>query len=144
MNTCVNFMHPPKIVQIGWGHHVNFCFWKKSAITFSEGCLMLLHLGDCWYVRKSWWETGSGVSYWNFDLNHGLGQLEFRIYPYGVEYIHQWCAWGSFIEHSSGKLVYNSLGVLLIPILENWGYICPQPIKWWLSSIWSLFEFVEN
>ena len=26
------------IVQIGWGHHGNFCVWKKSAITFGEGC----------------------------------------------------------------------------------------------------------
>ena len=38
MNTCVRFMHLPKIVQIGKGHHVNFCIWKKSAITFGEGC----------------------------------------------------------------------------------------------------------
>ena len=38
MNSYMHFMHPPKIVQIGWGHHVNFCVWKKSAITFGEGC----------------------------------------------------------------------------------------------------------
>ena len=25
----MHFMPPPKIVQIGWGHHVNFCIWKK-------------------------------------------------------------------------------------------------------------------
>ena len=41
MNTCMHFMHPPKIVQIGWGHHVDFCFWKKSAITFGEGCMFV-------------------------------------------------------------------------------------------------------
>ena len=41
MNTCMHFMHPPIIVQIGWGHHVNFCVWKKSAITFGEGCISL-------------------------------------------------------------------------------------------------------
>ena len=40
MNTCMHFMHPPKVVQIGWGHHVNFCVWKKSAITFGEGCML--------------------------------------------------------------------------------------------------------
>ena len=33
-------MHPPKFVQIEWGHHVNFCVWKKSAITFGEGCIL--------------------------------------------------------------------------------------------------------
>ena len=27
-----------KIMQIGWGHHVNFLCLKKSAITFIEGC----------------------------------------------------------------------------------------------------------
>ena len=39
MNSYMHFMHQPKIVQIGWGHHVNFCVWKKSAITFGEGCI---------------------------------------------------------------------------------------------------------
>ena len=38
MISYMHFMHPPKIVQIGWGHHVIFCVWKKSAITFGEGC----------------------------------------------------------------------------------------------------------
>ena len=36
----MHIMHPPKFVQIGWGHHVNFCVWKKSAITFGEGCIV--------------------------------------------------------------------------------------------------------
>ena len=30
MTNCMNLMHPPKIVQIGWGNHVNFCVWKKN------------------------------------------------------------------------------------------------------------------
>ena len=30
MNTCMHFMHPPNIVQIGWVHHVDLCFWKKN------------------------------------------------------------------------------------------------------------------
>ena len=29
MNIWMHFMHPPHIVQIGWGYHVEFCFWKK-------------------------------------------------------------------------------------------------------------------
>ena len=29
MTTCMLFMHQPKIVQIGWGHHFNFSVWKK-------------------------------------------------------------------------------------------------------------------
>ena len=33
------FYAPTKIVQIGWGHHVYFCVWEKSAITFGEGCM---------------------------------------------------------------------------------------------------------
>ena len=31
-------IHSSKIVQIGWGHHVDFRVWKKSAITFVKGC----------------------------------------------------------------------------------------------------------
>ena len=56
MNTCMHFMYPPKIVQIGWGHHVDFCFWKKSAITFGEGCInatdprILSHRDIVWYI----------------------------------------------------------------------------------------------
>ena len=30
-------MHPPKILQIGEGHHVIFCVWKKSAIILAKG-----------------------------------------------------------------------------------------------------------
>ena len=32
------FYAPTKIVEIGWGHPVNFCVWKRSAITLGEGC----------------------------------------------------------------------------------------------------------
>ena len=38
------FMHIPKIVQIGWVRHVNFCVWKKSTITFGEGCRNYVHI----------------------------------------------------------------------------------------------------
>ena len=38
------FYAPTKIVQIGWGHHDNFCVWKKSAITFGEGCRSMCRL----------------------------------------------------------------------------------------------------
>ena len=40
------FYAPTKIVQIGWGHHVNFCVWNKSAITFGEGCIT-----DWWFQK---------------------------------------------------------------------------------------------
>ena len=43
MNSYMHYMHPPKIVQIGWGYHVNFCVLKKSAITFGEGCITNLN-----------------------------------------------------------------------------------------------------
>ena len=39
MTTYLHFIYPPKFVQIGSGHHVNFCVRKKSAITFGEGCI---------------------------------------------------------------------------------------------------------
>ena len=29
------------MVQIWWGHHDNFCVWKKLAITFGEGCISI-------------------------------------------------------------------------------------------------------
>ena len=34
MITCMHFMHPPKVVHLGWGHHVDFCFWKKISHYF--------------------------------------------------------------------------------------------------------------
>ena len=39
MDTYMHSIHPPKIVQIGWGYHIYFRVWKKSAITFVEGCI---------------------------------------------------------------------------------------------------------
>ena len=42
MTNCMHFMHPPKNMQIWWGRHNNFCVWKKSAITFGEGCTLML------------------------------------------------------------------------------------------------------
>ena len=44
MTNCMHFMHPPKIIQIWWGRHDNFCVWKKSAITFGEGCILMLDI----------------------------------------------------------------------------------------------------
>ena len=32
------FDTPTKIAQIGWGHHIHFRVWIKSAISFVEGC----------------------------------------------------------------------------------------------------------
>ena len=54
--------HVPKIVQIGWGHHVGFCVWKKSAIIFGEGCMKissakcrLFRLGlSVWFIDMIW------------------------------------------------------------------------------------------
>ena len=62
MNSYMHFMHPPKIVQIGWGHHVNFCVWKKSAITFGEGCISphwTLILDDA----INFWRNNFAISY---------------------------------------------------------------------------------
>ena len=44
MTNCIHFMHPPKIIEIWWGCHDNFCVWKKSAITFGEGCTLMLDI----------------------------------------------------------------------------------------------------
>ena len=44
MTNCMHFMHPPKIIQSWWGRHDNFCVWKKSAITFGEGCTLMLDI----------------------------------------------------------------------------------------------------
>ena len=45
------FVHPPKLVRIGGGHHVNFCVWKKTAITFGEGCTLAFYSLSEWDVR---------------------------------------------------------------------------------------------
>ena len=42
MTTCMHLMYPPKIEQIGWGHDVNVCVWKKSSITFANGCILYM------------------------------------------------------------------------------------------------------
>ena len=34
MTTCMHYMYPPKIVQIGSGHRDNFCVWKKISHYF--------------------------------------------------------------------------------------------------------------
>ena len=88
MNSYMHFMHPPKIVQIGWGHHVHFCVWKKSAITFGEGCIYISNLGHHWfrqwlvaystpnhYLNQSWhivnWTLGNKLQ-WNFNRNSNV------------------------------------------------------------------------
>ena len=82
MNTNMHFMHPPKIVQIGWGHHVDFCFWKKSAITFGEGCIHIFpgqqqHAKLCiqWFNLAG--VRGNKKKHINFhvDLERTLGKL---------------------------------------------------------------------
>ena len=63
-------MHPPKIIQIWWGRHENFCVWKKSAITFGEGCTLMLdiHVHSAFMAwnlhgiprkESSWYSTNS-------------------------------------------------------------------------------------
>ena len=37
MNSCMHFMHPSKIIQIGWGHHVDFCVWKNRPLLLAKG-----------------------------------------------------------------------------------------------------------
>ena len=44
MTNCMHYYAPAKIIQIWWGHHDNFCVWKKSAITFGEGCTLMLDI----------------------------------------------------------------------------------------------------
>ena len=55
MTTCMQIMHPPKLVPTGWGHHVNFCVWKNSTITFGEGCISGQpgQYYDCWCSKPS-------------------------------------------------------------------------------------------
>ena len=79
------FNAPTKIVQIGWGHHVDFCFWKKSAITFGEGC-MVIHIygitlntaksADQYYSAYSY-QSSSLISYFMYnDLHHDCKPYE--------------------------------------------------------------------
>ena len=40
MNTNIHSINLPKIVQIGWGHHVDFCVWKNRPLLLAKGvCL---------------------------------------------------------------------------------------------------------
>ena len=34
MTTNIHYINLPKIVQIGWRHHVNFCVWKNRPLHF--------------------------------------------------------------------------------------------------------------
>ena len=38
------FYAPTRIIQIAWGHHVNFCVREKTAITFGEGCMWWIEM----------------------------------------------------------------------------------------------------
>ena len=37
MNTNIHSINLPKIVQIGWGHHVDFCVWKNRPLLLAKG-----------------------------------------------------------------------------------------------------------
>ena len=37
MTTNIHSINLPKIVQIGWGHHVDFCVWKNRPLLLAKG-----------------------------------------------------------------------------------------------------------
>ena len=37
MITTIHSINLPKIVQIGWGHHVDFCVWKNRPLLLAKG-----------------------------------------------------------------------------------------------------------
>ena len=37
MTTYIHFIHPPKNVQIGWGHHAYFRVWKNRPLLLAKG-----------------------------------------------------------------------------------------------------------
>ena len=53
------FHAPTKIVQIGWGHHVNFCVWKKIGNYFWRR-VYSNHRQQTWFVQ-CWSNVGTTV-----------------------------------------------------------------------------------
>ena len=41
MNTNIHSINLPKIMQIGWGHHVDFCVWKNRPLLLTKGVLQI-------------------------------------------------------------------------------------------------------
>ena len=49
----MHFMHPPKIVQIGWEHHVDFCVWKNRPLLLAKGVVDSAPTYPIWYIHQS-------------------------------------------------------------------------------------------
>ena len=54
MNTNIHYINLPKIVQIGWGHHVDFCVWKNRPLFWRRVYMDLL---EDHYSILSWWSS---------------------------------------------------------------------------------------
>ena len=51
MTTNIHSINLPKIVQIGWGHHVDFCVWKNRPLLLAKGVERTKHpspIGHGW------------------------------------------------------------------------------------------------
>ena len=53
MTTNIQPINLPTIVQIGWGHHVDFCVWKNRPLLLAKGVVLPLFkfvfVNFCWY-----------------------------------------------------------------------------------------------
>ena len=59
MITTIHSINLPKIVQIGWGHHVDFCVWKNRPLLLAKG------VRNCVFF-----EVSLAVMFSNFVTNH--------------------------------------------------------------------------
>ena len=129
MTNCMHFMHPPKIIQIWWGRHDNFCVWKKSAITFGEGCTLMLDI-----------HVYSAFMAWNLGYIakkvHDIPPTLTKINLFGltwflcIRYIHTNVCWsffhfGNYIHFFCWKKNY-----------QTWNLTHPSPCyELWIISI---------
>ena len=42
MTTNIHSINLQKIVQIGWGHHVDFCVWKNRPLLLAKGVYIII------------------------------------------------------------------------------------------------------
>ena len=128
MTNCMHFMHPPKIIQIWWGRHDNFCVWTKSAITFGEGCTLMLDI-----------HVYSAFMAWNLGYLakkvHDIPPTLTKINLFGftwflcIRYIHTNVCWSFFIL----EIIYNYFAGKKY---QTWNLTHPWPCyELWIISI---------
>ena len=129
----MHFMHPPKLVQIGWGHHVHFCVWKKSAITFGEGCSQQVDFSS--YLPEPEWTLPYKNHHWRCSASIDWGSTSCAFCDAGSICDTWWDAWtDSQLEACLQSLIASFMGPTWVPSGADRTQLGPMLIPWNLLS----------